>query len=170
MISITRAPRRRLRSLPALLLALFGAAAFFTAAPPPEAHAWATYKFEINTCDVYLAGTNAKIEVKLDGSLYDSNWQDMNDLISDDFERGSTESRQIHSSYELGMIKGFWVRRNTWGLGDAWCLSSIKLTQNGDPYYKYAINFEVYDFVPRTFAWNKWVPANTPIHLTAYTT
>jgi len=162
MTLITRTARRRLVSLPALLLVLFGAATVFTMAPTPEAHAFDTiyrYWFQMNTCDVYLAGTDAKVEVKLDGSKQDSGWWEMNDLLRDDFERGSSETYSIASYYDLGTINGFWVKRNTWGANDGWCLSSIKLTQNA---------FD-YDVGPRKFAWGKWVAAGAPIKLTSWT-
>ena len=134
------AVKRRLAPLRAVLAALL-VAMTLTAAAPAGAEAATSYDINVKTCDVYLAGTDANVQIRLEGESGTSNWL-LLDKAGNDFKRSALDSFSFTIN-TVGKIKSVVIKRDSAGIAPDWCLDYLTMFY-GSSYVQ--------------IHWHNWVP------------
>ena len=100
-----------------LAAAFAGALATGTAQAAP-----AQYRIEVRTCDVDKAGSDSRVEVRLNGTTQ-SGWINL-DNPGDDRERGKTDVYDFTLS-EFGPLTSFDIAFDNKGDSSHWCLEEV---------------------------------------------
>ncbi|MGW4207452.1 PLAT/LH2 domain-containing protein [Lentzea sp. NPDC004789] len=82
----------------------------------------AVYTVDLVTCDVEDAGTDARVEARLNGTI-SSGWNNL-DTSGDDRERGHTDSYSFTLS-NLGPIRSIDLSFDNKGDSSHWCLEEV---------------------------------------------
>lgn len=82
------------------------------------------YRLIIKTGDVRLAGTDANIYAKLDGSTGGSGTQLLDHPNENNFERGDTDEFDIHTG-DLGELNTLLLFRDNYGPNPGWFLEEV---------------------------------------------
>ncbi len=128
-----------------------------------SAHSKNLYYVEIETSDVKYAGTDAHVNIIIEGSFMNSGAIRV-DSDLDDFERGTTRTYQVESDYNVGEITGLYIDHDNGGHydkgGPGWRIGTIQVWQNN---YK--------NETKKTFKFDQWLSLkNEPYSLKAHRT
>lgn len=139
------AVKRRLAPLRAVLAALL-CAMTLTAAAPAGAEASTRYEIYVTTCDVYLAGTDANVHIKLEGESGTSNWL-LLDKAGNQFIRNMVDTFSFTIN-TVGKIKSVVIKRDDAGIAPGWCLDHLSVFYKHTDNISYAAKFQWYNWVP----------------------
>ena len=138
-----------LASLCAVLATLVCAMSFVATAP---AAAKGHYEITPRTCDLWLAGTDANVYIRLEGTAGTSPWLRL-DGPGNDFERGGMNTFSFFLN-ELGTLKSVVVWRDDWGISPGWCVEHV--------YVKATVNNVVskqWFWAPYPYSGPTWIPS-----------
>ena len=90
-----------------------------------------TYKVEVHTADVKYAGTDANVHVELIGSSGNSGRRVLSNSRNN-FERGVVDVFFLEMP-DLGDIAAVKIGHDNAGLGPAWCLDRVVISDESDP-------------------------------------